>query len=272
MNYRMLKVYLQANWLKTFYLNFKLLPFRQALRLPILLYGAFDICVGRSAKINIKAGGGRFASVMIGNSYSRMCGKNIRPHLSHLAILGTLNLLGKTIFIGNGCNITIEKGASLSIGNNVYINNLTKIYCYNEIAIGALTRLSWECQLYDTNFHYISDENGRIERADGKIKIGDGCLVGNRVSLQKGAVIPNYSIVASNSLVNKDFKNCPNSVIAGCPAKVVRSGCVFVNNYVIEHQLDEFFMTNHDAAEVCVTDVELCKMHQSHRATLIIND
>lgn len=205
---------------------------------------------------------------MIGNSYSRMFGNNIRPYTTYLAISGTLNIIGSKIFIGNGCNITIEKGATLSIGNNVYVNNLTKIYCFNEIVIGALTRLSWECQLYDTNFHYISNENGQIKRADGRIVIGDGCLVGNRVSLQKGTVIPNHSIVASNSLVNKDFDNCPNSIIAGCPAKIVRKGCVFVNNYIIEHQLDDFFAKNSDVVEVCVTDVELCKMHQSNPVDL----
>lgn len=222
-----------------------------------------NLRVAKSAKVTFSIGGGKFASVMIGNSYSRMFGNNIRPHTTYLAISGTLNILGSKIFIGNGCHVTIEDGASLTIGNNVYVNNLTKIYCFNEIVVGALTRLSWECQLYDTNFHCISDENGQIKRADGKIIIGNGCLVGNRVSLQKGTVIPNYSIVASNSLVNKDFDNCPNSIIAGCPAKIVRSGCVFVNNYIIEHQLDDFFTMNKDVVEVCVTNVELCKEHQS---------
>ena len=58
MNFKMLKVYLQANWIKTIYLNFRILPFLQALHLPILLFGKTNLRIGKYAKVVFSAGGG----------------------------------------------------------------------------------------------------------------------------------------------------------------------------------------------------------------------
>lgn len=53
----LLKLYLQTNWIKTIYLNFRVLPFLLALRMPILLFGHVNLRVSKGAKIAFSMGG-----------------------------------------------------------------------------------------------------------------------------------------------------------------------------------------------------------------------
>jgi acetyltransferase-like isoleucine patch superfamily enzyme len=55
------------------------------------------------------------------------------------------------------------------------------------------------------------------------ILIGDHVWIGERVTLCKGAQIPNNCIVGLASVVTKAFSE-ENCVIAGAPAKVVKTG------------------------------------------------
>ena len=86
--------------------------------------------------------------------------------------------------------------------------------------MGEDCAISWGCQFLDDDFHELSYE-GRAKVDDPKIRIGSHVWIGSRVSVLKGAVIPDGCIVASNSVVGKVFteKNC---LIAGNPAKVIR--------------------------------------------------
>ncbi|WP_227645842.1 hypothetical protein [Klebsiella pneumoniae] len=56
---------------------------------------------------------------------------------------------------------------------------------------------------------------------DGKITIGENCLIGNNVAINKGCIIADGCVVASHSVVNGVFleKNC---LIAGVPARVIK--------------------------------------------------
>lgn len=57
------------------------------------------------------------------------------------------------------------------------------------------------------------------------IKIGSHCWIGNRSTFNPGAIIPEYTTVASNSLVNKNFETLnPYSIIGGMPAKFLKEG------------------------------------------------
>ena len=88
------------------------------------------------------------------------------------------------------------------------------------MSVGEDCAISWGCQFLDDDFHELSYE-GRAKVDDPKIRIGSHVWIGSRVSVLKGAVIPDGCIVASNSVVGKVFteKNC---LIAGNPAQVIR--------------------------------------------------
>ena len=58
-----------------------------------------------------------------------------------------------------------------------------------------------------------------------------------------GVILPSYTVVASNSLVNKDFSSLkPNSVIGGVPAKLIKEkyARVWDTDRELEYHMKEF--------------------------------
>ena len=66
-----------------------------------------------------------------------------------------------------------------------------------------------------------------VKRVGGKVNNGNVPLIGNYVWIGPGAklfgkiVIADYCTIGANAVVNKNF-DIPHSVIAGCPAKVIK--------------------------------------------------
>lgn len=161
---------------------------------------------------------------------------------SLIRIDGELNLQGHVI-IGNGSSLNIEKGAQVVFGNNCFFGHNTMIYSASSISFADSVLVSWDCQFYDTDFHYLKDEEGRIKRNNKPIVVGEGVWIGNRVSLQKGAAIADNSVVASNSLVNRVFYE-DNQLIAGVPAISKSLGKKWTRDFTLEKKADEFFAEN----------------------------
>jgi len=132
--------------------------------------------------------------------------------------------LHQNIKFANGIILRVEKNAQLTIDENVYISNDVKIICYENIQIGKNTRIAWDCQIIDTNFHYIVDKKNPNVRLDltKPIKIGKNNWIGNRSSLMKGSETPDYCIIASGSLVNRKLDIPQFSMVAGTPVKLVK--------------------------------------------------
>jgi acetyltransferase-like isoleucine patch superfamily enzyme len=55
------------------------------------------------------------------------------------------------------------------------------------------------------------------------IKIGAHNWIGNRSNIMKGTITPDYCIVASGSLCNKKIDAPSYSLIAGVPARLIKS-------------------------------------------------
>lgn len=204
------------NIIKIIYVNFHFLPFKQAMKLPIDVYGKLRI-IGNRGKIIIN-GQIRPGMIKLGSQ-----GRDMFP-LDPVILDVRGNLIFNGPFcIGCGSTIRIESGANMSIGGNSRFGAQTILFCEKEISIGTQVEGSWRCQLMDTDRHEIKDlKNDRIIDSTKPIKIGNSVWIGNNVSLNKGCVIPNDIIVASNSLCNKDYSNIsPFSVIGGIPASVV---------------------------------------------------
>jgi len=230
------------NVYKTIYVNFTFLPFKQAIHFPIFVYGKVKIYAHsgkiviedqiRSGMINLGMNTDKF-SASKGGALINISGKLIFKGSAVLSVDYVLNIFGE-------CTI----GKYSGLGNGI------KICCWNKISIGKSCRIGFESQFLDTNFHYVRNiETGRVDRRDGVVEIGDYCWIGNRTTLSKGAQLPNYSIVAGNSLVNKDFvsSNVKYPLLAGLPAKLVSSGRVRIFNAWEEEKIDHFFKNNPDA-------------------------
>ena len=236
-----IKSILTINWIKSIYFNFKLLPFRQAIKFPVLF--SFSV---RFGGLN----GELIFNVPIQFNMVRF-GAQIEKTKTH-ANKAQLTLNGKLIINGklNVCpdyNIYIDSNGSLSIGQNTFIGSNVKISSIGAaINIGSQVQISYDSQLMSSNVHYIMDvETREIQAINGNININDYSWIANRCSIMKGSALPAKSIVTSNSLVNKNFINLPeNSIIGGVPAKLISSNKVRIFNFRTEGMLNLFFEKN----------------------------
>lgn len=112
---------------------------------------------------------------------------------------------GKTISIGEktfiNMNVTMLDGAKITIGNNVLIGPNTQFYCASH-DLNYLNRRNWET---------ICDP----------ITIEDDVWIGGNVVINQGVTIGARSVIAANSVVNKDVP--ADSLYGGTPAKFIRT-------------------------------------------------
>lgn len=240
-----------VNWYKTLYLNFKTQRFADAVKLPILVYGKLKI-PNLSGKIVIE-GPVYHGKIKLGfNSeyFSASRGSAI------------LMVSGQLIFHGrfrSSVDCMIDAAGVLEFGDLCRIGNAVKISCKNRISMGDASGIAVEAQVFDSNFHYVRNTGTGIVKAKSMpVIIGKFCWVGNRATLMKGTRLPDYSIVAGNSLCNKDYTvDAPAyPCFAGSPAKVVGSGSLRVFDYEEEAKIDAYFAANpHESSYVSYTGV-----------------
>lgn len=230
---------LRCNLIKTIKFNFSMLPFMQARKLPILFYGKTDFR-SLKGKVEIK-GPVSMAMIRVG----------IKDEYVDTSVGNTIwTINGTIIFNGplkmwRGSYIVVAKNAMLNIGSQqTKLGSNLKIFCFDHISIGNCVRIAWECQIYDTSFHYLELLNcdKEVRSLSSPVYIGDRVWLGNRSTVSKGAIIPNDTIVASSSMVNKDFSQIdPYSMLAGCPATVKATGLRRIFDRKKEKELDKKF-------------------------------
>jgi len=207
--------------IKTVYFNFKYLPFKQAVRLPILL----------SNQVNLKTTLGKIeivykiktAMITIGFEKSSMLNnKRIR---SIWEVEGTVIFKGHA-YIGYGSKICVGKNGVLVLGENFTIIEKSEIISNLKIEFGNYCLLSWGVLVMDDDFHNIMDCNDRILNNPSPILIGDKVWIGCRSLVLKGATIPNGSVIGANSLVSKKLDDS-NGLYVGSPAKLVKADIIW---------------------------------------------
>lgn len=233
-----IKWVLRSNLIKTVVFNFKTLPIKKAMRLPVLFFG----------KVSFRSVTGRV--IIDGPVTTGMIKIGVKDEYVDTSrsetiwtINGTIRFCGPVKFC-RGSYVLVAKGAELKIGApRTFIGSNIKIFCFNRIEIGSSVRITWECQIYDSSFHYIENvADGSVKPLPKAVKIGDRVWIGNRSTISKGAFVPNDSIVASNSLVNKDFSESgPYVMFAGMPARVKASGISRVWDLKKQAEFDKKF-------------------------------
>lgn len=119
-------------------------------------------------------------------------------------------------------SITIEDGAHVSIGNNTGIRGLSIIAKTKNIIIGNDCMTSYNIIIRNTDGHKVIDQSTqKVTNEPQDIIIGNHVWLGQNSSVLKGVAIGDNSIVALGAVVTK--KMPPHSIIAGNPAKVVKT-------------------------------------------------
>lgn len=227
--------FLQVNWFKTLYLNFKLLPFEQAAKLPIIVFG--QCSVGNISGKIIFTDHLRMGMLTFGHRFEIF---KKASNISEIVLKGTWKLNGAAQF-GYDFKLYIEKEAYLETGKmNTFANN-TKLVCCKKIILGNYVKIGDESQLQDTTFHNMFNlSTNQTVPKEGEILIGSYVSVGNRVSITKNAIVPDFSLIASNSLCNKSLVHYgENNLFGGIPVKLIRKD--YTRDWKLEEkELEEY--------------------------------
>lgn len=118
---------------------------------------------------------------------------------------------GVRIWVGEGATFTMKSGSK--IGDRSIVNVATSV------TLEAGTRVSWDVQILDTDFHWIEDGNGRRRAHTAPVVIGPRALVGARSMILKGVSVGEGAIVGAGSVVRRSVQ--AGAVVAGNPAEQV---------------------------------------------------
>ena len=214
-------LYSQINWIKTIYFNFRMFPFKIGKKLPMIFFGKVSF-QDLSGEIIIN---GSIRTAMIGFGHQFEQAKKSKG-IAEIALKGKLIFNGPTN-LGKDVFLYIEKNAQLEFGSMVTVGSDVKIVCTESIFIGDWTGIGYESQIIDTNSHpMMNSETGEYYPMTGSIKIGSHNACSNRVSIMVGTKTPDFCVIASNTICNKDYNFLGNNIlIGGIPAKLLK------NNY-----------------------------------------
>lgn len=98
------------------------------------------------------------------------------------------------------------------------------IMCKHSVSFGCNVLMSWDILVMDTDTHHIyNGDSTEPCNPPAPIVIGNNVWIGCRSTILKGAVVPDGSVIAAGSLVTRQLDST-NSIIAGSPACVIRTG------------------------------------------------
>lgn len=228
---------------RTLYVNFRLLPFKDAIKLPIFIYGKVRLFI-LSGKVEFKS-----------KTYRGMIkyGKNTESFtlFDHSGFL-QINPNCVIIFEGPaeiGINSKIRLvDSNLTIGKNAFIASGVRIIGNGaDIKIGDNCRIAFETVIMNSSFHYMYNTNRHgYSRCSNPIIIGSKNWIGNRSTISGGTVTKDSTIVASGSLLNRNYTKFDGDyqLLGGTPAKVITTGVKRVFSPKCHQKISEWFKNN----------------------------
>jgi len=125
----------------------------------------------------------------------------------------------------NGIDIIFHGEGVIKIGSKTYMGNRSSIGAVKgqKVLIGKNCSISHNVKIYTSNRKPEDIINARkqVNYQKGDVVIGDNCWIGANVFINQGVSLGNNVVVGANSVVTKKFPS--NVVIAGCPAKIIKS-------------------------------------------------
>lgn len=231
------------SFFKTLLFNLRCLDWERAKKCPIFIFPKTKIklCTGK-IHINFPASTG---DIQIGFDWGF---RSNGP--TQIRIEGELSFNGKCKII-QGCNICVAETGHLTFGDNNLVSENVLIYCWNKITFGEYVRITYQCNIFDSDFHYTLNIDSRtIKRHSAPITIGNYVWIGNRTNIKKGTKIPDYvTVAASGTTLTKDYTTLVDKygVLAGNPAKTLRGHICRIWNSEAQKEdklLDQWFDTH----------------------------
>ena len=192
------RLFFGTNFLASLRYSFHYFPFREAVRLPILVaWGCRAVKMG--GKITRECD---VATGLLRLGYSGIGTQDCRRTRTLWQVTGEIVVRGKVGF-GKGSRISVT--GKLTLGDGFHITGGSAIICRHRIDFGKNCLLSWDILVMDSDFHKILDAEGNVINQDRAILVGDRVWIGCRSTVLKGAVIPDDSVVAACSVVTRSL-------------------------------------------------------------------
>jgi serine acetyltransferase len=145
----------------------------------------------------------------------------------YLAGKPTIELYGGQVRVGDHfrlasrpvtSHLTAGPDAVLDIGNDVSIGCGAAIAAFQHVRIGDGTRVGPFVIIMDTNFHGTSGDQS-LQHDCRPVTIGDGCRIGSRVTITRGATIGDGAEILAGSVVSSSIP--PGVCAAGGRARII---------------------------------------------------
>ncbi|MBC7607168.1 MAG: hypothetical protein H7199_09480 [Burkholderiales bacterium] len=229
---------IKLNLFKTLYFNFKELSFMQALKLPVHFYGKTDF-VNLTGTFKILTSEIHFGMIVFGGKHEIVVSSNVPTRIYNS---GTIEFFGPAVF-ARGINIMVWDNGLLSIGQNFSIGSLSRLIIFRNMKFGADVLVSWECQFFDTDFHFFLSDQQKIKDNCADVFVDDGVWIGCRVTVLKNTKIAKKSIVAAGSLCSGNYidKFGEAVLLGGMPAILLKNNVSYLKNKCHETELFDYF-------------------------------
>ena len=219
--------YFRPNLFKTLVVNFTFLPFKDAIKLPILVLGACKINAF-NGKITLQHPA-RFGMLKIG-----VCDPYRSFHeKSYIELRGELNIGNHTV-LRRGISLLIKETGKVTLEDDVYVGDNVSIVSAESITIKKATRVANNTVFMDTDFHYtVNTLTREVKPINAPIVIGENNWIGAWCTIKKGCHTPKGTIIAGPyTMAGKNYidKIPEFSIIAGSPAKLIAENIRRVNN------------------------------------------
>lgn len=220
---------------KTLIANFSAFPFKDAIKLPIIVYQGTEIEQIGKIKFNCPI---RKGILVIGK---RMF---YRGQKTVIINRGTIEIDGDCEIMGGTTVHTLRYCSKLHLGSNVMIAECVRMLIDTDVSVGDFTRITFGCLVIDSEFHFVlNTETGSVGTTRYPIKIGKYNWIGNTAIIKKGTITPDYTIVSNGSMLTKDYSDIPKySILLGVPAKLKASGFRRIYNDKMDKELNDYFM------------------------------
>ena len=154
---------------------------------------------------------------------------------SRLAAQGSLHEprfmhIGEDVVIGYGARLEVHSterhpAPVLRMEDHVSIEQNVHITCHNRIVIGRNVTIAGHCVITDITHPFDGMPQSHkvlsIQDDDKAVEIGEGTFLGMYSIVLPGVTIGSHCVIGAGSIVTRDVPAF--SVVAGAPAKVIRS-------------------------------------------------
>ena len=138
---------------------------------------------------------------------------------------GTIVFKGRAAIGANSAITVLRENSYLEFGDNFGNAASLRLNCDYRIIFCKNVRIGWDVSVMDSAMHRIKDLDGNfLGKGYEEVIIEENVCIASQCLILQGTRVPAYSIVAARSLLNKYYDIPTYSLLAGIPARLIKTG------------------------------------------------